>query len=378
MPLLVDWTAKIAVMWVRFSGVPIYQEGAYFNIPSGSWSIVEACSGIGYLSTCVMLGCLYAWAFYGSALKRAAFVIGATIIGIVGNWIRVYLTVMIAHLSDNRLLRDDHSAFGWAVFAVLGSAYCWVGMIFRNDEPHEIVVGDRKCDARELRSASEKPTSRVQILAVSCAVIATLAIWPIFQLSLERHHQFSDISVADMQLQRGWTTTNLPFTTWTPELQNPLRTRVQIFEKDGHRVGVFIGIFRNQSWQSKLVTSVNQLATYENPDWKIFIRGTMEIEFLGGPLVVDTGLITGHGFRVLAWHWYWVDGVATANGPLAKSLQIRRLLRGKDDTAAWIALFSDANMSNEIANHTLEEFMRDMGESLQRALLVTTNENRHP
>ena len=157
-----------------------------------------------------------------------------------------------------------------------------------------------------------------------------------------------------------------------PELQNPLRTRVQVFEKGGRRVGVFIGIFRNQTWNSKLVTSVNQLASDDNPDWKLFVRGVAQVEFSGDPLVVETGVVDGLGIRIVAWRWYWINGVSTSSGPLAKTQQMIARLQGKDDTSAWIAIYSEANVSTDDATKMLEEFMRDMGGPLERSLRITT------
>ena len=110
-PVLVKWTAKFSELGIRASGVPIYREGAYFVVPTGSWSVADTCSGVLFLSTSLLLGILYAWTIFQSPIKRCIFIAGAAAIGVVGNWIRVYLTIMIAHISDNRLLRDDHYMF---------------------------------------------------------------------------------------------------------------------------------------------------------------------------------------------------------------------------------------------------------------------------
>ena len=46
MPGLMEWTANFTVLALRLSGVPVYREGLNFVIPSGNWSVVEACSGV--------------------------------------------------------------------------------------------------------------------------------------------------------------------------------------------------------------------------------------------------------------------------------------------------------------------------------------------
>jgi exosortase len=63
-PRLIDWTADFTVLAVQASGVPVYREGNQFNIPSGAWSVVEACSGIRYLIAALMGSTLYAYLTY--------------------------------------------------------------------------------------------------------------------------------------------------------------------------------------------------------------------------------------------------------------------------------------------------------------------------
>lgn len=58
------WTADFTVAALRLSGIPVYREGLQFIIPSGSWSVVEACSGIRYLVASFTVGCLFAYINY--------------------------------------------------------------------------------------------------------------------------------------------------------------------------------------------------------------------------------------------------------------------------------------------------------------------------
>ncbi len=64
MPTLMDHTADFTVMALRLSGVPVFREGNYFTIPSGNWSVVEACSGLRYLIASITLGVLFAYLNY--------------------------------------------------------------------------------------------------------------------------------------------------------------------------------------------------------------------------------------------------------------------------------------------------------------------------
>ena len=44
LPILIEHTADFTVGALRLSGIPVYREGNNFVVPTGSWSVVDACS----------------------------------------------------------------------------------------------------------------------------------------------------------------------------------------------------------------------------------------------------------------------------------------------------------------------------------------------
>lgn len=362
-PMLTAQTADIAVSWLQASGIPIYRDGAYFVIPSGSWVVKDACSGIAYFSTCLILGPAYAWIMYRSMAKRVAFVAAALVLGIVGNWIRVYLTVLIAHLSGNRFLRDDHEWFGWVLYAAFLMALFRMGRRYRDDDP------DTKAVTRHVPANPEDARRLLPPLAVALIV---LAAWPVLAAVLARPHPPGTMTIADIAPENGWSRRSEPSTAWIPDLVNPTRTRVQAFEKNGRSVDVFTGVFVDQTWTSKLVTSVNQLAAYDNKQWALAARGNAMTQFGAKPLQVRTGILIGSGVRLLAWRWYWIDGSATPGDLHAKFLQLLSYLGRKGDASAWMAITTRAGSDEGPAAVLLDQFMHEMGGSLEEALRLTT------
>lgn len=84
-PPLIDFTADFTVSALQMTGIPVYREGNFFSIPSGNWSVVEACSGLRYLIASVTLGTLYAYLTYISWVKRLIFIIFSIIVPILAN-----------------------------------------------------------------------------------------------------------------------------------------------------------------------------------------------------------------------------------------------------------------------------------------------------
>jgi exosortase A len=143
LPPLMEQTADFTVFALRATGIPVYREGLYFTIPSGNWSVVEACSGLRYLIASITLGFLYAYLTYHSIRRRAIFVVVSVIVPIVANWLRAYMIVMIGHLSSMKLaVGVDHLIYGWLFFGLVMLILFWVGSFWREDfaQPSETPV----------------------------------------------------------------------------------------------------------------------------------------------------------------------------------------------------------------------------------------------
>ena len=114
----------------------MYREGLQFIIPSGSWSVVEACSGIRYLIASITVGCIFAYLSYRS-LRQAP---GCSfwwpsLVPLVANWVRAYLIVMLGHLSGNELATGvDHLIYGWVFFGVVIMAMLLIGARWADPE----------------------------------------------------------------------------------------------------------------------------------------------------------------------------------------------------------------------------------------------------
>jgi exosortase len=65
MPQLMEWTADFTLPRSA-ERHPVFREGQNFVIPSGRWSVVEACSGVRYLIASLVVGTLYAYLTYRS------------------------------------------------------------------------------------------------------------------------------------------------------------------------------------------------------------------------------------------------------------------------------------------------------------------------
>ena len=217
MPQLMEWTADITVLALRLTGIPVYREGQNFNIPSGSWSVVEACSGVRYLIASLVIGTLYAYLTYRSTLRRLVFIGFSILVPVIANWVRAYMIVMIGHLSGNKLaVGVDHLIYGWLFFGVVILLMFWIGARWRDDTPRSRPV--RRAASAGRRAPAASPG---EFLLVAVMVAVAAMVWPLGSRLIERSDAASIPALSAPASMGGWRATEGGLTTWQPQFQNP-------------------------------------------------------------------------------------------------------------------------------------------------------------
>ena len=362
-PTLMDRTADFTVAAIKASGVPVYREGNYFLIPSGRWSIVEACSGLRYLIASFMVGCLYAYLSYRSLARRATFIAASIVVPIIANWLRAYMIVMLGHLSSNRIaVGADHLIYGWIFFGVVMVLLFWIGSRWREDDVPVVASGDA------LVAGSQSPPGHRRAWPMLLAVFAVTAIWPLAQAHLEQGARGEHVDVGRIGDRNGWVSVPGQLSDWRPDLSGANGELRQTFARDGRHVGLHVAIYRDQTRDAKAITSTNQLVRTTNSLWKQVDADTASITIDGQPYNARTAVVTGPRQRLAAWQWFWVDGRETSNEYLAKLYQALSVLQGRGDPVAWVVVYAPADNSALDAAAVLREFRTDMGGSINAAL----------
>lgn len=365
LPQLMEWTANFTVLALRATGIPVYREGLQFVIPSGNWSVVEACSGIRYIIASVTVGTLFAYLNYVSLRRRLLFVAISILVPVVANWLRAYMIVMIGHFSGNKLaVGVDHLIYGWVFFGVVILAMFAIG-------------------ARWSEVSQPTATGSITLKNASAVFPSWLLVFLIAAISVAGPLGFAAINQADkaslpqlnsLTLPAGWTEAP-PFTDWKPVYANPSAMLQESFSNGDQQVGIYIAYYRNQDYERKLVTSTNVLAVSNDPVWAVLSRGRSTIHLGDAPLDVrSTDLIgkkVGPDARLVVWQWYWINGQLTTSDFEAKLLTAVSRLRGKGDDSAVVMLYAPA----EATQASLAAFVKSAGPNID-ALLTRTRESR--
>jgi EpsI family protein len=113
---------------------------------------------------------------------------------------------------------------------------------------------------------------------------------------------------------------------------------------------------------------VNQLVGSEDLHWKQVQRGVAQVQRRGEAISIGTGTLVGRQARIIAWHWYWVDGTLTTSPLRATLLQMLARIGGRSETCAWVTVFTTEGESSTSAPPLLETFLSDMLSSIDGAL----------
>ena len=133
-PPLIDFTGAFTMVGLRLVGVAAIQTGNIIELSTGTWEVVEACSGLRYLIASVTIGILFAHLTFRSWRRKVLFVILSAIVPVFANGLRAFGIVMIGHLSDMRYaIGIDHLIYGWVFFGIVIFLLLWAGSLFRDD-----------------------------------------------------------------------------------------------------------------------------------------------------------------------------------------------------------------------------------------------------
>jgi exosortase A len=384
LPLMMEWTADFTVAALKLSGIPVYREGLQFVIPSGNWSVVEACGGVRYLIASFMVGTLFAYLNYRSNRRRAIFMAVSIAMPIVANWLRAYMIVMLGHLSGNKLaVGVDHLIYGWVFFGVVIMIMFMVGARWSEPELPTSSAAPLPATGRGAPAAL-RFVSPAALAATALAGAVIVGLPHAAQQGLQRAQTAGAVPQLALpaQLAGGWSTEGAELVPWQPRFQNPSAQVQRSYARTGGgTVGVYLGYYRGQGPDRKLVSSQNMLVTSDDRRWNQLSVGRQVHDVAGQPMGVRAADLLGAGpaasgrrAHLLVWQLYWVDGRWIDRDAPAKLAGAWAGLQGRGDDGAVLVLYTDQE-SKPAATRVLQQFMTDNLDPLA-SLLQRTRDAR--
>lgn len=361
-PPMMEFTATFTVEALRLTGIPVYRDGLWFSLPTGNWSVVEACSGVRYLIASVTLGVMYAYITYHTLWKRLAFIALSALVPILANGMRAYMIVMIGHLSDMKYATGvDHLVYGWVFFGFVMFILFWIGSRWREDPaPPETVA--------PLSALSHASVGRRVILVATAAfVLSAGVVWATYRAAEVDRQVVRPLAAPDTA---GEWRLSEQAVDWTPEHLPTPHTIAARYAAGPRDARLFVVLFPLQRQGAEAINQDNQVAAglVRRTD-----LGTQEVA-LGDEritvrryrAVIETPAGVGEH---LVWQWYRIAGTSLSNRYLGKLYEAAaRFWPGRTD-GAWIALTTPYDEQHApAAEETLAQFANAIAPRIDAAI----------
>lgn len=313
---MMDFTALSTVWLIQQSGIPVYREGLFFTLPSGRWSVVEACSGVRYIIASVTVGALFAYLTYQTWWRRVLFLLISAIVPVFANTLRAYIIVMLGHFSDMKIATGaDHLVYGWVFFGIVIFILFWLGSFFREDEkpPEPAAVATS--------AAREYSADRKALLTALGGVLLLAAVAPLSTQWLSVSHRLEAASIVVPQSSGGWQYSDESSAAeqWQPASRVAGSLRQQ-FDKADERVVVELQ-FADGSLGSDEVIGSSRLFVAQDGPWKVIARAGVPVSAAGESFTADEAVIRGPSGELVAWSWYVLGTLLTSSDYLGKLYQ---------------------------------------------------------
>ncbi len=338
-------TAAFTVNAVRLSGVPVVQEGMVLSTPSGNWRIAEACSGIRYLTSSVVVGVLVAGVALHRWKRRILFIVLSVAVPIIANAVRAYLIVMLAYLSDNRIASGvDHIVYGWIFFSLITACLVALGLAWREPAqasqpgPYELVHGSAAYNYKVRLIFSAVVLVAIVVLISSLANL----LWS--RNVVEAHKQ-------DVIAPEGWMETEAFPHAWDPDIADG---ESSTFATDGYEVSLYRATYPTTRGGIELINSLNAAGT--SGEWEVITTSRRKGEIARQFATVDEYLIASGGQLRLMWIWYVSGSQVMTNGYEVKCEQAKHRILGRPESVSLYAISTSIQNGRANAAVILQKF----------------------
>lgn len=302
--------------------VPAHIDGYRISVPSGVLVVAGGCSGLNLFLAMLLLGLLFAESHQLPRARRVAIVLLAAAVGILDNWVRVFLLVIIAHQTEMQSeLVHHHGNFGWWIFAIALLPYFWLaGRIERGGDHRQAPTHG----LHEPISSAGKASS----IGILICVLLIGAWWGAQQLEHRR-------GSASAGLQAPVGAVPVP-ASWLPAYTGQDVTQAWRKSANGDTYDIVALTYLEQRADKKLIYYSNVIAEEE------VLRPLGRLAVAPG-FDVNVAMVGGDSPRLVWWYW-WVDGSTSVSALKTKLLQLKATLLG-DPSAALIAVSKPCGIS---------------------------------
>ncbi|MCB1759912.1 MAG: EpsI family protein [Gammaproteobacteria bacterium] len=368
-PLMQEFTTDFVTLLLRLTEIPVFREGYDLTLSNSRWAIDEQCSGVQYLTSSVIVGCVYAYYFFRSAFRRLLVVALAIFIPIIANLLRAYVIILIGYFSDMKLaVGIDHIVYGWIFYFIVIYLMFVIGSYWRESDIQTADAGTPDTNNSRSQHRSAK------IIGAGLASILIASIWPAiavtFGQSGQSHNYFTLIAPKGVD---GWLRVYNRQWGWSPQVNRSDGEFNAFYHRDKQVVSLYVAQFSGDRQQIEPFGRPNVRIVPEAQSWRNDIRRPKEVTIDGGPQQVlhanTVTIIAGEGWGDLrVWYWYRIGDSFVTSPFKAKLLDAWALLTGSERVITLIAMATRYQGDEEASERVLKSFAASMVASVEAML----------
>jgi exosortase A len=360
-PPLMSFTADVTVWSLQLSGIPVFRENMHFTLPTGRWSVVEACSGLRYVIAALVLACLFSYLNYKSWNRRAIFTFCCLAVAIVANWVRAYTVVLVGHWSDMKYgTGDDHIYYGWVFFGVVMVTIFWLGNKYRDvdiSETKSINLASSSPHLEDENQASLSVThgKKTLVSIVSVLVCLSLSLVALIPSSLKSKSYRQDLSAVFLSSTQPLQIVYTSKLEANSKIESTFKgTRGQLYGKLANNADYLIAYYAGQTDGQELVQGANSFLPDDKSSWKVLRSERVQLQIEGAAVTVEQHVLQRSDSEIGYFNTvYCVAGRCAISPYLIKAFTALSALLLRGDHSVAIAHFYPTSVGSQAPDQKL-------------------------
>lgn len=358
-PYMIDFTATFTVEALHALGVPVNRDGAYFHIPTGSYEVAKACSGIRFVIATFAFSVLLSHFFFEKLARKFAFICLAVVLALAANGIRATTVVLLLHMTDLDIADgQDHEFVGWLVYLLLMVLLLAIGRKFQDKTTDESPPTGQVGEARN--------NSAAFLLLAAMAI----AVGPVFYLAGQTpRHGANDDAPRFPVAATGWTAKDLADHEWQPGFSGFAGMRAGSFHSDAGHVDLAIIRYLGQRQGGEVSNASNSVVEPES--WRIMEQRTFAMELDESESIVLQEVSARHrgdGYIRLVWYWIEVNETPVHGALQTKWAEIKSAITLTQTRSSAVILSANIGRSSDATRQLLQDFVREYYTQLRECM----------
>ena len=340
--------AEVVVALLNIVGTGARLDGVMITTAAGRFEVAEACAGLQFLMAAIMAAALVAHLAFENWRKKILFIAGAIVIGIIANWVRAFVIVLIATKSDMAFgTGNEHFIMGWVFYGVLMIALVGMGKKFAD----KVIPTQQYPSPTNNPSYGSKPASL--FLMATALVLSSTIIYG--RLVVEATPAVSTPGVLPFFNAPGWRL-SAPSTNWRPAFAHADRVVHASYISEAEQVFVSNAYFKYDRKGGEIGGYDSEAGQFG--EWRRVrtIKATVMSE---GRVETTRVHVLEHpsGVRIAATRLFWLGG-AQYNSPMKLKADLAsQKLRGVKNPGGVIYLAAPIKHSETAAINDIRSFL---------------------